>query len=528
MSDSTSFRLTGSPAHSASLDTGMRRMAAIIVLLHVALSLFLGATLSIDVDEACTQVTTSRGPSYAFRRALSFELQPPLYFTALAVWREVSDSLLAARMFSTLCTTGALIVLWMASRRYLPSVNPCVTLSLAAWNPFVVYAATEARCYALVLLISSGLLVLWHDGFLAEQPRRTSQFGYFVLSCVALFTFYPLGLLLAAGGLALTLLRKWRAVRDYSLVMAGVMICFLPLAWLVPSQVATHTESNTAPPTVLAAARLVFWHIRNVVLPVNWSVADLVAPVAWCAAGMLILWSLRTKWAKWRKSPQFGLFMVTGLLLILFTPFVMLTGTRVFADRHLAPAVLPLLLCVVGAAQLAIGRRGLAVSALIMLTFTTTSLVARYHDLAKPGDWANAARFVMTHEESRQPIVVFRPSAALGFEHHYHGTNIVVPLPIAATGDHYDVSKYVLTDEAVIETKLGETGIACDHLWVVTEVNLENRSENDFGYFRLTDYLTARYTVELDQTLFGSHVRLLRRHPRGLPISHTATTRSSP
>lgn len=486
-----------------------RRAIAGLVLLHVLVAGFLGASLSINADEACTLTTIARGPVQAFQRALSYELQPPLYFTTLSVWCCWGDPLLVARAFSLLCTTGLLLLVALASRRFLPTVNSSWVVGIAAFNPIVLYAATEARCYALVMFVAAGLLVLFESRFLSESCRRGTQLRFAALSCVGLYTFYPLGFLLASGGVTLIALRRWRAVRDYSITMAGVAVGFLPLAWMVPNQVTTHTVENVVPPTLWESARLVFWHVRNVVLPVSWSWADLTAPIAWSVAAGLTLNSLRRLRSSGWNERHVALCLLVGGMSVLFTLFAQMIGP-IFAERHLAPLVGPLLLCAVSVLDRVAGRATFHVALTLVVTFAMSASVVRFGSLSKPGDWRRSAEFVSQHEQPGQTIVVFRPSAALGFEYHYSGRNAIIPLPIAATGEHYDIRKFAMTDPQVIDAALQRSGSPSDHVWVVTELLSESASQ-EFGAPILEGYFHRHYELLRESQHSGSRVRLFRR-----------------
>jgi 4-amino-4-deoxy-L-arabinose transferase-like glycosyltransferase len=211
--------------------------------LYLAVALPLAARLDIWVDEAYTLETTGGGLRHALHQALFFEGQPPLYFLWLALWRTLDGSIFFARLFSVLCGAAALLAVAALSRRWLPELHPGWLTALAGLNPFFFYAALEIRLYALALLLSALLLLLFHDGYLAAEPRRAARWGYGIIALAAVYTQYYLGFLLVAGAVALLVLKRWRPLRDYLLAMAAVAVCFAPMLWIVPGQVASQTAA---------------------------------------------------------------------------------------------------------------------------------------------------------------------------------------------------------------------------------------------------------------------------------------------
>lgn len=91
-------------------------LAGLFALVAGVLSLVVGAW----GDEAMTLATTGHGPVEAAVRARDFELQPPLYFVLLSIWRFVSASVIWARMLSVVAVTAAILI---AAHRFLPNAG---------------------------------------------------------------------------------------------------------------------------------------------------------------------------------------------------------------------------------------------------------------------------------------------------------------------------------------------------------------------------------------------------------------------
>jgi hypothetical protein len=61
-----------------------------LVLVNLSVTVPLAASLNIWEDEAFSLNTSGAGVGYAIRQALHFELQPPLYFVLLTLWRNAT------------------------------------------------------------------------------------------------------------------------------------------------------------------------------------------------------------------------------------------------------------------------------------------------------------------------------------------------------------------------------------------------------------------------------------------------------
>jgi uncharacterized membrane protein len=257
------------------------RAISFVIATHVVLTVALAFQLTIDVDETFTLSTTSQGPMHAADRAISFELQPPLYFGTLSLWRTVNGSLFHARLFSVLCSALSLVVLARFLRTFLPDITPWHVVALAAFSPVMIYAAVEARCYAMVILLSCLQISFFAAAFMVPESTLRTRAAFIVVAVASLYSFYFLGFMLAAGGVILVVARRWRMAGLYILSMVCVAACFTPLALIVSGQVESHTTTVGSTPGLLEALRSVTWRLRNMVLPVDWAPLDGIAKAAW-------------------------------------------------------------------------------------------------------------------------------------------------------------------------------------------------------------------------------------------------------
>jgi hypothetical protein len=103
---------------------------------HLALTIPLAWKLNLWIDEASSLATSGKTLLFAVRQAFSYELQAPLYFALLNLWRIPSESIFHARLFSVACTVLMLILVVGITRRYLLKLHPAWLVGVLALHPF--------------------------------------------------------------------------------------------------------------------------------------------------------------------------------------------------------------------------------------------------------------------------------------------------------------------------------------------------------------------------------------------------------
>lgn len=225
-------------------------LAATGVALLAGVVLRFAATGELWLDEALA-VNIARLPLSEIPDALRHDGAPPLYYLLLHGWMAVfGDGVLAVRALSGLFGVAALPLAWAAGRRLGGRPVAEGALLLLASSPFAVRYATEARMYALiVLLVLAGHLALLRA---LEHPSRPRLAALALVTGLLLLTHYW-GIFLAGAVMALLALdarRPTDAGRRARLVLAAVAAGFLALVlWLpVLAYQATHTGTPWAVP----------------------------------------------------------------------------------------------------------------------------------------------------------------------------------------------------------------------------------------------------------------------------------------
>ncbi|HEY0323687.1 MAG TPA: hypothetical protein VGC66_22220 [Pyrinomonadaceae bacterium] len=487
-----------------------------LIALNLSITVPLSYILSIITDEAFSLHTTSKGIGYAFNQALYFELQAPLYFILLNIWREANGSIFFARLFSVLCIAATVKVAACLSQRLVKGVHPGWFAAVVALHPYTIWAATEIRLYALGILLSSLLLLFFYDGFFTDKPRRGAQVIYFVLSVAALYTQYYLGFLLVANAAALLILRRWRAAFIYMLGMVGVGLCFAPMLLVILGQVTTHTQTVTNAVSAMKGLSVIFWHIKEYILPVTplekMETLEVLRRWIFRLAYVAIIIALLKNYRRFLTATNILVVTTLSITVLLYVAAVRLTGEAMLQYRHSFVLFIPTALLAFTLVAKAAGGKVRAAWMLIFLLFSLTSLYFTFNPMTKMGSWDKVAQYVMASEKPGQPVLVFHAGNALTLSYYYTGKNVLVPVPRENRFDTFDIKDYVLKDEQEIEDAIAR--VPGDHreIWLVTD-GICRFMDVDYNCQVLDGFVEKHYDIEQSQTFYNSQVRLLRRKP---------------
>lgn len=227
-------------------------LVGIVLVVIAGVALRFLTTSHLWLDEALT-VNISHLPVGEIPDALRRDGLPPLYYWMLHGWMSVfGDSDAAVRALAGVCSVVTLPLAYLAGRRLGGRDVGILALVVFALNPFAIRYATEARMYALVmLLVLAGFLLV--DRAL-EQPRIATLIGIGGVTALLLYAHYWSMWLLGAVATLLVVVAwrdragdRGRAARRILVAMALGGLAFVP--WLPTFlEQAQHTATPWAPP----------------------------------------------------------------------------------------------------------------------------------------------------------------------------------------------------------------------------------------------------------------------------------------
>jgi hypothetical protein len=401
-----------------------------LIVLHLLVALPLSFVLNVWVDEASTLYTTGNGFFHAFGNALADEIQAPLYFWLLSIWRQIDGSIFFARLFSILCGVLAIKAAFDVARRFLPEYARKFAVAIFALHPFLFWASTEARGYSLAILLSALLLRFFYDAYLTEEPALKAKICYIAVSIVALYTNYFLGFFLVGNFCALLALRKNKQAAYYLGHMVIVGAGFLPLLYALSQQL--EARAVVGDKSFLAGARNAWQHIQTFILPVNVfsdekNLASLVRLWIFRAGAAGIFIYLVIKKFKGISSNTLALGVINLVLALFLLAVVAMMGAGYANIRHAAIMLLPLVMFFSALLYEMFAKKGLIVWAALLVFFIPFSLFQQFSLPVKRGDWEKAAAYVEAHESPGQVVLLFEPYDSLAFKVYYKGQSAVLP-----------------------------------------------------------------------------------------------------
>lgn len=492
---------------------------------HLAIALPLAWYLNIWSDEASSLYSTE-SISFAFQHSAIIERQAPLYFWLLSLWRGIDGSIFFARLLSVAFMLGAIWLFAGTALRMLNSRRGAVlATAFFALHPIAIWASTEIRVYALVILLSIVLVRLFFAAFFGDaEPgtagrKTTAKVLFAFTSIVALYTNYYLGFLLVGLFASLVVSGKFRPAVQYLAVMAATAVAASPLAIVFQSQLAVNTTDIGQTPTVIDGMRHLWNHVLTFILP-----ADIRTSFEASTVGLIRLWIVRAAIAllavtaafRWRRITRrtVALGVISSTILAgLLTAYFFVGGSLVEL-RHASVLFAPLLLFGASLINDLLAARDTASErfryfalflTLLAAAFFWYALVNHYPGWTKNGDWERVATYIEQNERPGQPIVVFHTYDALALPYHYHGPNRVLP-----DERFFDFDFGVPTPERISErTAFTISKIPADaaEIWLVVNDGCKQPGVCD----EFQRYINENFELMDQRAFYRNNVMLLRR-----------------
>lgn len=409
----------------------------------VVLALF-ATLLGTWTDEEYTLATTAHGIAFAWRRAIDYELQAPLYFAVVALWREINPSVWFARLFSIASATGFFFALLPILRRVAPDRKPLWPALAIACNPFVVYMAFDIRLYSTALLISALSWLAFDAGFVSASSTR-ARVAFGILAVIALYTQYFLAFAFVGNAVVLLVRRRFRTLVPYALVLAASGIAAFPLLRIVRSQVGGSGETAASGLTLLPRA-LHPW--LNFILPYRYAWDALHVRAAHIALVAVVV--LLIVYARPRLGTAFRTALACAATIEALFIAVVLVLQLDLDTRHYVVIFVPAMVAgyaLIDALRTSAHPRIGRVVTCIYGLLTLAVLYADHHQIAQSGDSKRVAAYLEAHAKPGAVVAVFPADAIPTYARQYHGDARLVPFPKPLSQTRYDLGAIDVDDE---------------------------------------------------------------------------------
>ena len=485
-------------------------LGAMIVML---IGLPLSAALNIWLDEAFTLHSTGSGPLVAWAQAITFDGQPPVYFVLESLWRQLDEtSVVFARVPSILFAAAAVAVIVLAAHRLAPGIPSFVVALVTAINPIVIWAATEMRVYALVLLVGAALTWTFVEGFLVEGRTLRWRVWYTLFAVVGLYTQYYIGFIFVAHAITMLAFRRhnmWSFLRVMAIAAAAFMP-FIPLAIMHVTSSGDFVTRTTFAHAVHAMLDTVFIYV----LPhnLNWTGAARYA--GFCFIAILTVSLFVVGYPRVITTVQFGVLSQWCASVLILSVVFGIAGLPLDFVGHaiiLAPSSFLVAFLFIESSY---SRR--IVGYISLTTFTLFALMQFWSQysppLSKQGDWQKVAAMLAASDKS-VPIAVFPAEFSVPLSWYLPRAIIPVPKPMPFTIDY--VRATTLTGESDVSRVLDPVQAESKDLWVVTSGECPAIEPKIYNYHCrfLEAYLNQHYRIVRSVVFHGALARLYARIP---------------
>jgi len=347
----------------------------------------------------------------------------PLYYLLLFWWRHlVGDSDFAVRYLSVLFSVLSIPLLYQLARRLLTERTAVLALWLAAFSPFTLWFAQEAKMYALHMWAATASTLALLEAFRTGRWWRWATYALLLSSTLYSHFF---GGFLALAQVAMSGIlgwKQWRRWLAYGLTMSLLALAHTPLLRFAWNVVRYYQPQDIwryfVPPKDIARDLIGQYFYRLSYLEVTpWL---LLPPTLFLIWGILAL-------IRFRRRDAWILPVQALLPVLVFYPISY--RAPVYSAKYLsaiAPAVL--ILAAWGIERMARLWRPLGIGAAVLGLLMVNGLVRDLTDPAvQRGDWRFIARYVETHEGPNDIVVISAFYCDHAFRRYYHGHSAIFP-----------------------------------------------------------------------------------------------------
>ena len=473
------------------------------------------------IDEGYSLITSARSAGYAFEKALTFEMQPPLYFVMLSLWRDLGDSITFARFLSLVLLLLMVVPLKALFKRLFGHRHQLFAMVFLT-SPLVLTTALEIRYPILVFLLTVLIEYLFLITYYTGKPRIWLRVGYIAAAILGVYTQYYVSFLLVANFFVLLMQNRQKAIKRYLPDMiwpVAALTLLLPYLEYQINHSSSYCSLEVNPKFFLS---FFYHHFNDLVISAPHYSNDLtnwfLRPVF---LGLLILPVFLRPVKSFLNNVLKSQYLYKVVILMILYAFlaILLNVTRLYV-RYLTVAFVPFwIIGLIVLNQL----RNQKLVIIISLMFIALSIgYFTWCKVSQPRGqkYKEIAQYIMENEKPGQPILVYRNQLTLVLNPAYEGKNKIHPIPQEVSPEEaYNLKDWAIENRQEVDSLFrahsGET------LWLITTNNswLERRHCIDYNGEILNRYVMDHFDILSERRIKGIHVRRLAWKPtdRGNP-----------
>ena len=439
-------------------DIQNRYSLLINVIIFILFTSWLSLKLNIWQDEAYSLYTSSGDFVRAFKKAIFFEAQAPLYFLILTAWRNINDSIFFARIFSIICGALSLVVyyIFLKKNKFKTSIN--LLLLLIITSPVLINYSVEIRKYSLLLLLSMLLIYSYWFGYFKERNKKT-QLVYILTSIVGCYTLYYFVILVASLSLGIYIKKDFKEIdKKYTFHLLIIFIFCLIMIIPLLKQLTLDIYKNDLTGKyidLISYIKSSIEHFENLIVPfhllhinrlLRWAIRIIfISPFIYSCIN--IIKNRRNKIDRETFLSIIVLIISIALMFLMITMF----RHKIIYTRHYAFLYFPIIITYILILKEIKSKVIITSILLLFIIINVISLKERYSSLSKEGDFLHLADLLKEKEKENEEIFIFPNWAALPFSYHYKGINNIIQIPRNRSLEEYDFNESVINNKEEIE-----------------------------------------------------------------------------
>jgi uncharacterized membrane protein len=463
------------------------------------------------LDEGYSLVTSARSAGYAFEKALTFEMQPPLYYVMLSLWRDLGNSIAFARILSLLLLLLMVIPLKAFFKRLFGSRHQLFTVVFIT-SPLVLTTALEIRYPILVFLLTVLIEYLFLITYYKGKPGIWLRVSYVAVAILGVYTQYYMAFLLVANFFVLLLQNSQKALRRYLPDMiwpVAALALLLPYLEYQINHSSSYCSLEVNPKFFLS---FFYHHIKYLVISAplysNEFIRGVLRPIF---LGLLILpvflRPVKSFISNVLKSQYLHKIII---LLILYAFLAMLLNVKLLYVRYLTLAFV--VFWILGLTVLNQLRNQKLVTILSILFIGLSLGYFTWCKVSQPRGqkYKEIAQYIMENEKPGQPILVYKNQLTLVLNPVYEGKNKIHPIPQEVSPEEaYNLKDWAIDNRREVDSLFKAHNK--NKLWLITTNNswLERRHCIDYNDEILNRYVMDHFDILSEKTIEGILIQRL-------------------
>jgi uncharacterized membrane protein len=485
-------------------ETKINLPLVIFSLVYYGLVIFLAAYINIWEDELYSLNTTSGTLKYAFHQSVHFEVQPPVYFLLLTLWRVISHSVIWARLFSVVIILLSQLLFYRFTSQLTNRKVATAGTILFLLNPVTIFAVLEIRTFSLVILFSVAILLAFYNSYFKNNLTAGKRLFFILLAISGLFTQYFVGFLLFANAVALLPGRKWRTFLIYVLDMV-IPLC---LVILFVSNIFQHIDVSTAAvPEYQRSTGDLIAEIKEIlirrpfsyILPFNFILPRFWYWIFKAAIIVSIIISVNYTEIKKRLSDLFPYIIISLIIIVFFILVDYIFGKYSTEYKYTILLFVPLFIAFLFLFRI-IRQNLLVVWTIAIAIIYISENVRFYQGVYKVNDFRALAKYLEANQKDGEPVFVFRNISAENLTIYYKGINDVIPVPKPFSYDSdFSPEQWNITPADI--DNLSDKMLTHNNFYII----FDNSALRGAGESKkiLMDFLTGRFSMVEDKHFRG-------------------------